>query len=116
MKKFLILIFIFFELAIQCQTKKVLFIGNSYTYTNDMPGLVAQIAISTGNTLIYDSNAQSGWTLEQHWNDSTTRQQIREGYWDYVVLQEYSQNPSYPDSFQEVYVYPYVNFLNNYIK
>ena len=39
-------------------TKKVCFIGNSYTYSNDLPGLIASIATADGNILIKDQSTQ----------------------------------------------------------
>ena len=31
------------------QTKEVLFLGNSYTYVNDLPNMVKQISLSFGD-------------------------------------------------------------------
>jgi hypothetical protein len=50
----------------QSQTQHVLFVGNSYTYYNNMPQIVANIALSLGDELIYDSSTPGGHTLEQH--------------------------------------------------
>src|SRR5689334_3690663 len=45
-------------------TLRVLFVGNSYTYVNDLPGTVAQIANASGFvTLEVDSVAVGGATL-----------------------------------------------------
>ncbi len=51
------LLLIFFIISVRAQeTIKALFIGNSYTASNNLPQLVSQIALSCGDTLIYDSN------------------------------------------------------------
>lgn len=97
------------------QKKKVLFIGNSYTYVNDLPKMVADLAASTGDTLIYDSYAPGGYTFEQHSTDPTTLAKIDLGTWDYVVLQEQSQRPAFPIAQVEADVFPYAKILNDRI-
>ena len=78
------------------QTKKVLFIGNSYTAQNNMTSMIDSLATSEGNTLIYEVLAPGGETLKSHAASSLTYAKIREQKWDYVVLQEQSQIPSFP--------------------
>ncbi len=58
------------------QTKRVLFLGNSYTYANNLPQLLADIASSTGKTLIFDINAPGGYYLGQHLTNSTSLAKI----------------------------------------
>jgi hypothetical protein len=43
-------------------TKNVLFIGNSYTYYNNMPMMLSQMANSTGDNINTDSSAPGGYT------------------------------------------------------
>ncbi|MGA7160968.1 MAG: DUF4886 domain-containing protein [Bacteroidota bacterium] len=69
---------------------RILFIGNSYTFVND--GLDKQLeglAPSTETERI----ALGGYTLEKHWTGGNALQKIRDGKWDFVVLQEQSQAP-----------------------
>ena len=47
-------------------TKEVLFIGNSYTYANNLPDLLKQIALSFGDTLLHDSSTPGGATFNVH--------------------------------------------------
>ncbi|MGX7667399.1 PKD domain-containing protein [Flavobacterium pedocola] len=109
----------FLLLILQCafaqQNKKVLFIGNSYTYSNDLPFLVASMAQSTGNTMTYDSNTPGGYTLQGHSTNATTLSKIQQGNWDFVVLQEQSQLPSFPIEEVQTMVYPYAQSLNTTI-
>nr|WP_294937264.1 PKD domain-containing protein [uncultured Flavobacterium sp.] len=109
------LLLLIFQCAFAQQTKKALFIGNSYTYVNDLPFLVASMAQSTGNTLTYDSNTIGGYTLQLHSNNATTLNKIQQGIWDFVVLQEQSQLPSFPISDVQTMVYPYAQSLNSTI-
>lgn len=99
----------------QNQTKKVLFLGNSYTQVNNLPQLVANVANSTGNTLLFDSNTPGGYTLNGHSTNATSLSKIGVGNWDYVVLQEQSQLPSFSDAQVETQVFPYAQQLNNII-
>lgn len=88
------------------QTKKVLFVGNSYTYTNNLPSMIAEMAASVGDVLQHRSNTPGGCTFQQHCtNQSMTL--IQQGGWDAVVLQEQSQLPSFPDWQVEAEVFPY---------
>lgn len=87
-----ILISIGFDAHAQLK-RKVLFLGNSYTDVNNLPQLIHDVAISAGDTLIYDKNAPGGYRLENHFNDVTSKAKIMAGGWDYVVLQGQSQEP-----------------------
>lgn len=95
---------------------RVLFIGNSYTYVNDLPNLINNLAVSTGDQLIYQSNTIGGYTLQQHSANATTLALIAQGNWDFVVLQEQSQLPSFPDAQVETDVYPYARKLDSLVK
>lgn len=98
------------------KTVKALFLGNSYTYTNNLPQTIAGLALSAGDTLIYDTNTPGGYTLQQHCTNSTTLSLIAAGDWDYVILQEQSQLPSFPDEQVETEVYPYAKRLDSLVK
>jgi PKD repeat protein len=97
-------------------TKKVLFLGNSYTAVNNLPQMVAQVANSVGDTVEHDSNAPGGYTFQGHSTNSTSLAKIAVGDWDYVVLQEQSQLPSFPDWQVQNNMYPYAAALNQEIK
>jgi hypothetical protein len=94
--KYLIITAIIISLTITASaqdTTRVLFIGNSHTYTNDLPQLFADLCQSGGRPVIVGSSTPGGYTLEQHTTNATTLEKIAEGTWDYVVLQENSQYP-----------------------
>jgi hypothetical protein len=71
----------------------VLFIGNSYTYVNNLPDLFRQLAASGGKSVHTDSYAPGGYSFENHLHDSLCLAKINLGIWNYVVLQEQSQIP-----------------------
>jgi hypothetical protein len=73
--------------------RKLLFIGNSFTARNDLPGLIAQLAAARGHRLEHRLISAGGASLRQHWNASQAPQAIRDGTYDGVVLQEQSTLP-----------------------
>jgi len=111
-------VFFFFliTISINAQTKKVLFIGNSYTYYNNMPQLVADAALSVGDTLIKQSHTPGGGTLNNHANNANAMNKIKSDEWDYVVLQAQSQEPSFPLFQVESETFPYATQLCDSIR
>src|SRR5215217_3468704 len=71
----------------------VLFIGNSFTARNDLPGRVAELAAARGKTLRHRLISAGGASLRAHWNAGEALTAIREGGYDAVVLQEQSTLP-----------------------
>ena len=69
---------------------RILFIGNSYTsYNGGIDKRLEALSPSIETARV----AAAGYTLEDHWNDGKALRRIREGGWDFVVLQEQSQTP-----------------------
>ncbi len=96
---------------------KILFIGNSYTGVNDLPGLVMQVSNSAGDSIDVSSQSPGGQTLQNHSiPGSPSRMEIDKGIYDFVVLQEQSQIPSFTDIEVNAYYYPYVKSLDSAIK
>jgi hypothetical protein len=71
----------------------VLFVGNSFTSRNDVPGLIAGIAAARGKTFRHRLIFAGGAPLRAHWNTGTAAEAIRDGTYDHVVLQEQSTLP-----------------------
>ena len=75
--------------ATPAATYRVLFIGNSLTYLNDLPGTVAGLAGSAQTAIAVGSVAKPNFALIDHAaGKSNAVQMIDEGDWDYVVLQQ----------------------------
>lgn len=69
--------------------RRVLFIGNSLTYVNDLPGIVQALADSAGgDKLAVWMVAGPDMALVDHWNDGTAQREIARGSWELVVLQQ----------------------------
>ncbi|MCF0133014.1 MAG: hypothetical protein HUJ72_04035 [Blautia sp.] len=69
---------------------RILFIGNSHTYYNDLPILVAERAREEGYDCDVTMIAHGGWYLSQHTEEPDVWFNIAYGRYDYVVLQEHS--------------------------
>jgi len=70
-------------------TTRILFVGNSLTYVNDLPGMVKALADSAGITGVQTAQiAKPDYALEDHWNDGQARDVIDRGGWHVVVMQQ----------------------------
>src|SRR5688572_3541686 len=72
---------------------KLLFIGNSFTQRNNLPGLLAELAAARSLTVKYELISVGGASLRTHWNAGKAGNAITESVYDYVVLQEQSTLP-----------------------
>ena len=71
---------------------RILFIGNSFTTRNDLPGMLAEMAGEQGVTVEFEVMSAGGASLRRHLNAGAA-DRIRDDKWDYVVLQEQSTLP-----------------------
>lgn len=97
------------------QTTSVLWLGNSYVATNNLPNLLYQLALSGGDTIQYDSNTPGGYTLQMHSQDANTLAKINQQNWDYVIVQAQSQEPSLDTPYVAANVFPYARMLDSLI-
>lgn len=76
--------------------QNILFIGNSYTYYNDMPEQIfAKMAAEAGHPFEVTKITHGGYKLSQYANPQDEegirlRQAIKDKHFDYVVLQDHS--------------------------
>ncbi len=119
-KKYLLLALLGFSVGgnlwAQSKELKVLFLGNSYTYVNNLPKLLTDMAFSTGDTIFTDENTPGGYRLMGHASNAISLAKIRATQWNYVVLQDQSQLPSFPEADVEAMVYPFARALDSVIK
>lgn len=93
----------------------VLFIGNSYTYVNDLPGTLGALAADLGKEITIDSKTNGGYTFQNHTTDPLTYSKIHSKPWDVVVIQGQSQEPSFPDTQVDTQTLPYAMQLSDSI-
>ena len=68
---------------------RVLFIGNSLTYVNDVPGILQALADSAGgDKLAVASRALPNYALIDHWTEGVAQNTIAQGGWAWVVMQQ----------------------------
>jgi len=68
--------------------KSILFVGNSLTYTNDLPSIVVSLAKEKGIELKAEMLAFPNYALEDHWNIGKLQQLLASRTFDFVVLQQ----------------------------
>jgi PKD domain/Secretion system C-terminal sorting domain len=115
MKLIIKLFFVSLFLNTNAQTKKILFLGNSYTQFNNLPSLVENMALSLGDTITTNSNLPGGYTFNQHTTNAASLALLQQGNWDYVVLQEQSQTPAFPLSQVQSSCFPYAKLLDSLV-
>ena len=68
---------------------RVLFVGNSLTYTYNVPQLVRQLAVAAGKpTPIITSRTAGDYALEDHWNEGQVQRDLRDGQYNVMILQQ----------------------------
>ena len=73
----------------ELSTRSVLFVGNSLTYTNDLPALVAQVARAAQDSVGVGMAAGPNLAVIDHTNGATDAvARIHGGDWAFVVLQQ----------------------------
>ncbi len=97
------------------QTKNILFLGNSYTAVNNLPQTLKDLSLSLGDSIVFDSNTPGGYTFQGHSTNATSLAKINQQSWDYVVLQEQSQLPSFSPNQVASDVYPFARTLDSLI-
>lgn len=69
--------------------RRILFVGNSFTYTNALPDMVKALAAAAGaESLTVESVTFPGVSLEDHWNQGMALDRITAAPWDLVIMQQ----------------------------
>lgn len=100
---FLLTLFLSSSLTAQDKKIKVLFVGNSFTYYNNLPQVVSAMAKSQDIIIETKHSTVGGSSLENHWKSergTLTRIMIELEKWDYVVFNNHSiSSINSPDKF-----------------
>ncbi|MBN9294288.1 MAG: hypothetical protein J0G96_09940 [Flavobacteriia bacterium] len=78
------------------QNISVLFIGNSYTFMNNMPFIFQEMAKAEGVNAYVDTVVEGGKNLLYHSTNPETYEKIRSRNWTYVVIQGHSNEFATP--------------------
>jgi hypothetical protein len=66
----------------------ILFVGNSLTYTNNLPELIKKSAKLQGIKIIYEMIAFPNYAIIDHWNDGKVQKLIASEKYDFVIIQQ----------------------------
>ncbi len=91
MKKYCCLLVFTFLLAftsLQGQSKRLLFVGNSLTYSNNLPKLVEEVGQEYGVDIQTKMLAFPNYAIEDHWNDGSVQKLIASKQFDFVIIQQ----------------------------
>ncbi len=76
-------------------TTRIFFVGNSFTYYNNMPDMVKGFADAAGKPMVYAQHTPGGVSVGDiaqdtlaHWMNPSVFSTLRQGNWDYTVLQD----------------------------
>ena len=77
---------------------RILFIGNSFTYYNDMPSLFSALCDGAGVPVHVESIVKGGWYLSRYADPEDEMYpaiaEAAKQEWDYIILQDQSINPA----------------------
>lgn len=113
---FRIVLFLLLPLAArgqQSDSLRVLWVGNSFTFFNDLPAIVQQIASTQRVKLSCTRILKGGERFSGHLKNPALLEALAAGGWDYVVLQEQSTAPAMSSSQVVREVYPYARALDS---
>jgi hypothetical protein len=94
---------------------RVLFIGNSHTYVNDLPGLFSGLSEAGDRLVRTDASTFGGYSLEDHTKTQATLDKISQDSWSYVVLQEQSVIPTI-HYWRDSSMYPAARLLDSLVR
>lgn len=115
---FRIVLFLLLPLAGQAKdadSLRVLWVGNSYTYFNDLPSIVQQIAATQQMKISCTRFLKGGERFSGHLRNQELLKALAAGGWDYVVLQEQSSAPAMPTRQVAREVYPQARTLDSLV-
>lgn len=91
---------------------KVLFIGNSHTFTHDVPSIINKLFIENNEKWEYKEMTVSGQTLKFHSTREDLLNEIKVGNYDIIILQERASNFD-QELFNEGFNPLYDHIINN---
>ena len=108
---FLLFFLVFTFTSFSQDSTSVLFVGNSFTFYNNMPYIFKDIAESKGKKVHVDTVVTGGKDLKFHSERARTYQMIQARKWDYVILQGHSNEFAQPDFKVDSLTFPYAKKL-----
>ena len=66
----------------------ILFVGNSLTYSNNLPELIKELGKQDGIEIKYSSLSFPDYSLEDHWNEGKVQNELDKGEYDFMIAQQ----------------------------
>lgn len=94
MVKYIIILFLLFTNCSKASSGygqtviRFLFVGNSLTYTNNLPAIIKELGMQDNVTVTYTEILLPDYSFEDHWNDGKVQQEIESKKYDYVIAQQ----------------------------
>jgi hypothetical protein len=89
---FVLFLFLFFSCSESKKTKHILFVGNSYTYRNNMPEIFEAIARSKGEDIRVSHVTRGKYTFYLHSKRKKLYRALNNENWDVIILQGSSRD------------------------
>lgn len=87
MKKYF-LFFLFLTVGVHIQGQKILFVGNSLTYTNDLPNILVEIGNGFDKNITTEMVCKPNYAIVDHLDEGIIQQKITTEKYDYVIIQQ----------------------------
>ncbi|MCH5222795.1 MAG: SGNH/GDSL hydrolase family protein [Muribaculaceae bacterium] len=95
---------------------RILWIGNSFTFYNDVPKMVEDMARLNGVPVSTTRILKGGESFKGHLQNPELIKQLEKGMWDYVVMQEFSSTPAYSTKYVAENIMPYAAEIDSLAK
>lgn len=95
---------------------RILWIGNSFTFYNDVPQMVEELGKLNGIPISTTRVLKGGEKFSGHLQNPELHKQLEKGGWDYVVLQEFSSTPAYSTKYVAENIMPYAAEIDSLAK
>ena len=90
-----LILFIVLSSTLKAQEISILFIGNSLTYTNDLPTILKDVARLSYIKITTKSITNPNYGLEDHWKDNEIQSVISNCHFDFVIFQQGPSSQTY---------------------
>lgn len=97
----------------QNDSLRILWIGNSFTFVNDLPSMLQKIASSQKVNVSCTRFLKSGERLKGHLTNPQLINALKKGGWDYIIVQEQSSITAVSTASVQKNVYPYAHTINS---